>query len=179
MRRATRHAHSRVHSCEQLQLRRVPGSRIGIHIEGIAIRLRQKRAKTGTGRGLCGACEAGAFIASPRIFARSTRRRAQSLPSTVAMAQPQGASSGAGDGVGAGSGAVDVWGGPDGMSLGDWDEAAYAAMLDEQARAASDVLRGCCFSVDGQYLTAVSSFGSIITWEMNPVRAAAWLIPQA
>ena len=43
MRRATRHAHSRVHSCEQLQLRRVPGSRIGIHIEGIAIQSRQQR----------------------------------------------------------------------------------------------------------------------------------------
>lgn len=73
----------------------------------------------------------------------------------------------AGAGAGAGAGGVDV------MCLSDWDESGYAAMLDEQARAASAVLRGCCFSVDGRHLSAVSSFGYVHTWEVEPVSALA------
>lgn len=101
---------------------------------------------------------------------RAVRSGSARAASTVAMdAGPTtGASAYNGHGAG-GAGAGVCVGAENAMSLAAWDTAAYASLLDAQARAASAVLRSCCFSPNADYLSAVSSFGMLHTWELDTV----------
>jgi len=115
-------------------------------------------------------CQVGMTFAASHTHAQCVRSGSARAASTVAMdAGPTtGASAYNGHGAG-GAGAGVCVGAENAMSLAAWDTAAYASLLDAQARAASAVLRSCCFSPNADYLSAVSSFGMLHTWELDTV----------